>query len=58
MRGLHERLRDRGIFAPYVHYLGSPSAGNFRIVVNAAHTREHIAALLDGLAGALDRSLT
>jgi 7-keto-8-aminopelargonate synthetase-like enzyme len=55
MERLHAGLRDEGLFAPYVKYLGSPQAGHFRIVVNAAHESEDLQRLLAGLARGLRR---
>jgi len=57
MDTLHVRLRAAGVFAPYVRYLGSPSAGNFRIVVNSAHRPEDIDRLLESLERELPRNL-
>lgn len=57
MGALHEHLLAQGVFAPHVRYLGSPSGGNFRIVVNAEHTGAEIERLIHGLASGLGREL-
>ena len=49
MLELEAGLREDGILAPYIRYPGGPAAGNFRIVVTAAHSLAQIERLLDAL---------
>lgn len=49
MLALEAGLRADGILAPYIRYPGGPPAGNFRIVVTAAHSLAQIERLLDAL---------
>lgn len=56
MDELHERLIADGVFAPLVRYLGSPSQGNFRIVVNAEHSAADVERLIHALARGLGRT--
>ena len=53
MQHVHESLLAEGILAPYIHYPGGPQAGNFRLVVTAAHETDHV----DRLVAALGRQL-
>jgi 8-amino-7-oxononanoate synthase len=53
-RDVHERLLARGVLAPLIQYPGGPAETYFRVVVNAAHTPEHIATLISELHAALE----
>ncbi len=56
MQRLHEELKAEHILAPYVHYPGGPSAGNFRVVVTAAHESEHLDRLVAALTRLMERA--
>jgi len=49
MQALEQGLRAEGVLAPWIRYPGGPPAGNFRIVVTAAHSLAQVERLLDAL---------
>jgi 7-keto-8-aminopelargonate synthetase-like enzyme len=49
MDALDLDLRSRGFLAPLVRYPGGPEAGNFRVVVNAAHTLDEVGRFAEAL---------
>jgi len=53
MRAMYERMYAAGVLAPLIDYPGGPTPLYFRVVVNAAHTPEHIARLIAAMQEAL-----
>jgi 7-keto-8-aminopelargonate synthetase-like enzyme len=51
---IHERLKQRGYFAPLIAYPGGPAERYFRVVVNARHDAKQIDSLARELAAAMD----
>ncbi len=49
MLSIHERLRARGVLAPYIRYPGGPAPSFFRLSVTSEHTEAQIDTLLDAM---------